>query len=82
MLACVGVGADPVDGDKAAKTASDIMASEEEGGAALCEFPVQQKHTNVPVVSQAQRDMAVTLLGKLSDALPTSARGVDPVSKD
>ena len=75
----VGVGVDPVDGDKAARTASKVLAGEEEGGTALSEFPVQQKDTDVPVVNRDQRDMAVTLLEKLSISLPTATNRIDLV---
>ena len=68
-LARAGVGAAPVDGDDAALAASESLEGKEEG-----------LDIDVPVVSRAQRDMAVVILEKLSHSLPTSSTRIDLVS--
>ena len=78
ILLHAGVGAGPVDGDEAAVAASKILDGKAEGG---CDFPVRQADAAVPVVNKAQRDIAVTLLGKMASALPAEARRIDPVRK-
>ena len=78
ILVHAGVGAGPVDGDEAAVAASKILDGKAEDG---CDFHARQTDADVPVVNKAQRDIAVTLLGKMASALPAEARRIDPVRK-
>ena len=80
MHSPTGIGVDPVDGDEAALAASQVLEGKKEGGEALCRFAVRRTDTDVPPVSQAQRDMAIVLLEKLSISLTTTTNRIDLVS--